>query len=106
MNARMSEMVDIGLSNEQITMIVGVIEKAGASRAVVFGSRAKGGWRDNSDIDIAVFGCGVSIGCLHLQLDELPIPYKFDIISYTDIKNVLLREQIDRFGVEIYIRKM
>ena len=94
--------MDIGLSPEQIDMIVDVIKKAGASRALVFGSRAKGSRRDNSDIDIAIFGSGVNIGNLHMQLDELPMPYKFDLIHYDDITNIPLREHIDRAGVEIH----
>ncbi|MCL2814377.1 MAG: nucleotidyltransferase domain-containing protein [Oscillospiraceae bacterium] len=97
--------MNIGLSHEQIGMIVGLIKKEGASRAVVFGSRAKGNWRNNSDIDIAVFGSGVNMGSLCLQLDELPMPYKFDVIGYDDITHMPLREHINRIGVEIYAKK-
>jgi len=96
--------MNIGLSNEQIEMIVGLIQKSGAARAVVFGSRAKGNWRDNSDVDIAVFGSGVNIGRLHMQLDELPMPYKFDVIGYESITHPPLRDHIDRMGVDIYVK--
>jgi len=71
---------------------------------VVFGSRAKGNWRENSDIDIAVFGEGVNVGSLVAQLDELPMPYKFDIVDYNSINSCALREHIDRVGIEIYTK--
>jgi predicted nucleotidyltransferase len=93
--------VNLGLSHEQIQMIADSIKKEGASKAVVYGSRAKGNWRNNSDIDIAVFGSDVNMGRLYLRLDELPMPYKFDVVRYDDIVHNPLREHIDRVGVEI-----
>ena len=94
--------MNIGLSDSEISMIVGLIKNSGSSKAIIFGSRAKGTWRNNSDIDIAVFGAGVKIGRLQAQLDELPMPYKFDVICYEDINHKPLREHIDRVGIEIY----
>jgi predicted nucleotidyltransferase len=97
--------MNIGLSQEQIAMIVDVLRETGALKAVVYGSRAKGNWRDNSDVDIAVFGTDVNIGSLNLRLDELPMPYKFDVTGYESITHAPLREHIGRVGVEIYARK-
>jgi predicted nucleotidyltransferase len=96
--------MNIGLSKEQLAMIVDTLEEAGVMKALVYGSRAKGNWRDNSDIDIAVIGAGVNIGSLSLRLDELPMPYKFDVIGYESITHTPLREHIDRVGVEIYAK--
>ncbi|WP_337366408.1 nucleotidyltransferase domain-containing protein [Phascolarctobacterium sp.] len=92
----------LGLSENNLQLIVDTLSQAGVSKAVVFGSRAKGNWRENSDIDIAVFGAGVNVGALSVQLDELPMPYKFDIVDYNSINNQALREHIDMVGVEIY----
>ena len=96
--------MNIGLSGEHIKLIVDAIKESGAAKAVVYGSRAKGNWRENSDIDIAVFGGGVNIGRLHSRLDDLPMPYKFDVTDYDAINHVPLREHIDRVGVEIYVK--
>ncbi|WP_302154973.1 nucleotidyltransferase domain-containing protein [Phascolarctobacterium faecium] len=85
-------------------MIVETLKQTDIDRAVVFGSRAKGNWRENSDIDIAVFGEGVNVGSLVAQLDELPMPYKFDIVDYNSINSCALREHIDRVGIEIYTK--
>jgi DNA polymerase, beta domain protein region len=70
----------LGLSEKYFQLIVETRKQADIDRAVVFGSRAKGNWRENSDIDIAVFGASANVGSLVAQLDELPMPYKFDIV--------------------------
>jgi len=94
--------MNIGLTSSEITMIINVITQSGVTKAVVFGSRAKGTWANNSDIDIAIFGSNINIGHLRLSLDELPIPYKFDIVDYEKTTHIPLREHIDRLGVVIY----
>jgi predicted nucleotidyltransferase len=94
--------MNIGLSEKHMNMIVDVLAAAGVSKALVFGSRAKGNWRDNSDVDIAIFGNGVNLGALCAKLDELPIPQKFDLVDFESVNNPALREHIDRVGVEIH----
>ena len=94
----------LGLSEKHFQLIVEALKQADIDRAVVFGSRAKGNWRENSDIDIAVFGASVNVGSLVAQLDELPMPYKFDIVDYNNINSCALREHIDRVGIEIYTK--
>ena len=84
----------LGLSEKHFQLIVETLKQANIDRAMVFGSRAKGNWRENSDIDIAVFGEGVNVGSLVAQLDELPMPYKFDIVDYNNINSCALREHI------------
>lgn len=74
-------------------------------RAVLFGSRAMGTARKASDIDLAVFGIGFEdVGRIWGELDELPMPYKFDVVAYRDIKNDELRRHIDECGVTIFQR--
>lgn len=94
----------LGLSEKHFQLIVETLKQANIDRAMVFGSRAKGNWRENSDIDIAVFGASVNVGSLVAQLDELPMPYKFDIVNYNNINSCALREHIDRVGIEIYTK--
>jgi predicted nucleotidyltransferase len=74
------------------------------SRAVVFGSRAKGVHEQYSDVDIALYGdLGITdVECVACDLDELPLVYKFDISAYEQIKNPMLREHIDRVGIVVY----
>ncbi len=74
------------------------------NKVVLFGSRAKGTSKPCSDIDLAVDGISnaLQIESLALELDELPLPYKFDLKSFVGIQNVALKEHIDRVGIIIY----
>ena len=73
-------------------------------KAVLFGSRAKGTQHSNSDIDIAIFGSTNELGieAIAFELDELPLPYKFDVKAFESIKNAALRKHIERVGICIY----
>ena len=98
-------MTNIGINKKELDMILPVLQKhTNIERAVVFGSRAKGNAKSTSDIDIAVFGDidFLSVEKLILDMEELPMIQKFDILAYNDIKNNALKEHIDRVGVTIY----
>jgi len=101
---RWVQRMNTGLSEKHTQLIIDTLKRGGVSKAVIFGSRAKGNWRENSDIDIAVFG-DVNIGALSADLDELPMPYKFDMVSYENIIHAPLREHIDRIGIELFSLK-
>jgi len=90
-----------GLSDEHLELICATLTHAGVTKAKLFGSRAKGNWRNNSDIDLAAWGNDVNWGKLSDDLEELPMPYQFDVLDYTRIANAALREHIDRVGVVI-----
>lgn len=36
------------------------------------------------------------------ELDELPLPYRYDVQSFSGIKDASLREHIERFGIRLY----
>jgi len=98
-------MNDLGLSAvnlEQINRLISSFEFV--TKAVIFGSRAKGTHKKYSDIDICLFGKLNSFDAERVksELNDLNIIYEFDVLSYNDIKNSVLREHIDRVGVEIY----
>jgi uncharacterized protein len=72
---------------------------------VIFGSRAKGNAKPGSDIDLALFGENISASDLlsfYEQLDNLNLPYRFDLIIYDQIEKEAVREHIDRVGKQIY----
>jgi len=95
----------LGLSEREIEQITKTLKRENVAKAVVFGSRAKGNHRYNSDIDIAIYDDNCNVGHILMELEELPMPYKFDVVAYDRIDNIDLREHIDRVGVEIYARK-
>jgi predicted nucleotidyltransferase len=75
--------------------------------AIIFGSRAKGNFKPGSDIDIAIKGENLNLNTIldiSTSLDELMLPYKFDIIIYKRITEPKLTEHIDRVGVVLFKR--
>jgi len=74
-------------------------------KACVFGSRAKGNFKSGSDIDIALFGGGISYKILKevtYQLnEETTIPYFFDLVHYENINNNALITHINEFGLRL-----
>ena len=78
------------------------------NEVVLYGSRAKGSYTNSSDIDITIKGTDLSLKILnklHIQIDDLLLPYTFDISIYKHINNKELIEHIDRIGKVIYERR-
>lgn len=74
-------------------------------KAIVYGSRAKGNYKTTSDIDLTLFGKKLNskiISNLDCQIDDLLLPYTFDISIMTQISNPDLIEHIKRVGKVIY----
>ena len=75
---------------------------------ILFGSRAKGTHTPGSDIDIAIKGSSLNLDNLlqiNLSLDNLSLPYKFDIVIYGRIREKALKDHINRVGIVLYDRK-
>ena len=77
-------------------------------KVILYGSRAKGNYRNGSDIDITLIGKNLtlknSVYPLMDLLEELYLPYSFDISIYNHIKNDNLIEHINRVGKVFYTR--
>ena len=75
-------------------------------RAYLFGSRAMGNFRRGSDVDLALEGAGVSTDLAwkirRILNEEKPLPYFFDVVDYTHLKDPSLRSHIDRVKVLVY----
>jgi len=75
------------------------------TETLLYGSRAKGNFRDNSDVDLAIKGNGLDrfiVSEILLELQETDIPYLIDLQDYDEIKNFRLKNHIDRVGKIIY----
>ncbi len=73
--------------------------------AVLYGSRAKGNFKPGSDIDLTLKGSKLNLALLNsisLKLDELYLPYTFDLSIYHQINNPELIGHIERVGVIFY----
>ena len=68
---------------------------------ILFGSRAKGNFREGSDIDIALKGSEMGLeerDTLLNSYEELFLPWKLDIVLYALITEPDLKDHIDRMG--------
>ena len=73
--------------------------------AVIYGSRAKGNFRPGSDIDLTLLGDTLVDRDLRRiigELDDLPLPYAFDLSLYRQLDNPDLLAHINRAGQTLY----
>lgn len=95
-----------GLDQEDILRINRVFEKYEAiEKAVLYGSRAKATFRDNSDIDLTLKSKDITGNdqfMIEIELDDLLLPYKIDLSIYHRIKNQDLADHINRAGQMFY----
>lgn len=72
--------------------------------ATLFGSRAKGTHSDRSDVDLALAGPLGALGAeaIAAELEELPLPYRFDVQALAAITHAPLLEHIELVGMVIY----
>ena len=99
--------MEFGLSNETIQSIRAVFSRYKQIGEVwLFGSRAKGVNRPkSSDIDLAIKSeqfTASELLELQIDLEELELLYKIDLVLYHTIKEPALREHIDRAGKLFY----
>ncbi|MFI3304816.1 MAG: nucleotidyltransferase domain-containing protein [Rikenellaceae bacterium] len=74
-------------------------------QVVIYGSRAKGNYSAFSDVDITLKGSMLTptiLTKLVFIIDDLLLPYEFDISIYQDIKNPDVIDHIDRVGQILY----
>ena len=98
-------MMATGLNQTEMGLILGVFRKHPEIQSVtLFGSRAKGTHSNCSDVDLAVAGDITSLDAeaIASDLDDLPLPYRFEVQALKAIKHRALMEHIKRVGVEIY----
>lgn len=77
-------------------------------RAIVYGSRAKGNFRQGSDIDITLDAPSVDFdGFVRFcsAVDDLMLPWNVDLSMLSHIDNPDLLDHIARVGKPLWIRK-
>ena len=93
-----------GISQNALDKIKAVLfSMQGVEQAVLYGSRAKGNFKEGSDIDLTVKGNLTydDLVKMSVNLDDLNLPWKIDISLYSQIKNKDLLDHIDRVGIAI-----
>jgi predicted nucleotidyltransferase len=103
--------VRFGLTEATIQKISGVFAQHEAiAKAVVYGSRAKGNYKNGSDIDLTLFNqpdaaiSAQDIARILVEIDDLLLPYTIDLSAFDRLSNAKLREHIERVGEVFYQR--
>lgn len=95
-----------GLSSETIESIQAIFARYKQIEEVwLFGSRAKGNYHPGSDIDLAIKSENFTLSKLlelQVQLEELELLYKIDLVLYETIKEPALQKHIDQNGKLFY----
>ena len=98
-----------GLKEDHLKAIIEVLSSNPAvERAVLFGSRATGGFKPESDVDIALFGPDLTLSDLArlaAAMEALTVPQRVDLLLFDKIENPLLREHIEKEGIDLFIRR-
>lgn len=72
-------------------------------KVVIYGSRAKGTYRNGSDIDFAIWSDDINCASqIRWGLEELPTPYMFDVTDYNTLTHEGMKNSIDTEGKLFY----
>lgn len=95
-----------GLSDEEHGQLRGILsEEPCVTEAILYGSRAMGTHRPGSDVDITLVGAGLTtrrLLDLSHRIDDLMMPYTFDLSILDQIDSQSLMDHIKRVGKVIY----
>lgn len=70
-------------------------------QVLIFGSHAKGNYREGSNIDLAVIAPNMSDSTLTQlwnEIDALPLVFKADLLHWDKLDNASLKQNVQRFG--------
>lgn len=94
-----------GFSDERWLKIARILRSiAPCDRVAVFGSRAKGAWREGSDVDLAVWGSAwepMMAEKARERLEESCFPWSFDVVLPRHLNDAELLAHIQRVGFDI-----
>jgi predicted nucleotidyltransferase len=102
--------VRFGLEEEVIKKINDVFATyPQIEKAILYGSRAKGNFKKGSNIDLTLDGAELNLFVINrilIKLDDLLLPYMFDISIFNQINSPDLIHHIERVGVVFYEKRL
>lgn len=106
MNLTASKSINkFGISSDDLDLIIKTIcLNKKIEKIILFGSRAKGNYKKGSDIDIAIIAENLNFDellMIKVNINELFLPYKIDIIDFNKLENQDLIKHIKRVGIKI-----
>jgi len=93
-----------GISQNALDKIKAVLcSHKNIENVILYGSRAKGNYKEGSDIDLTIKGNLTfdNLRKISIDLDNLNLPWKIDLSLYNQIENKELLKHIDRVGVVV-----
>ena len=97
---------DYGIRDNLFNDMINEFKKTNIEKVILFGSKARNDYKYNSDINLAIiFTSNDNYIKILTKLENLNTLYKFDIIDYNKITNIKLKDEIDKDGKIIYIKK-
>lgn len=100
--------MSFGLPEILIDKIINILQNhSEVEEAIMYGSRAKGNYREGSDIDLTLTGEAITDEVrnqIFWEIDEINSPYTLDLSVYHKITSKELKNHIDRVGKELYQR--
>lgn len=97
-----------GLKEEIIDQIKEVFNNyPQVDEVFIYGSRAMGNYKNGSDIDLTLKGKNLNLTIINkidIELDDLLLPYTFDLSIYHQIDNPDLIDHINRVGKLFYTK--
>ncbi|MCC5815457.1 MAG: nucleotidyltransferase domain-containing protein [Leptospira sp.] len=98
-----------GLREDTISKMHSVFNKhLSIETVLIYGSRAKGDYKNGSDIDLTIIGTGLDREIrsrVAQDIDNLNTPYSVDLSLFDQIKNEDLKKHILRVGKPFYQRE-
>jgi predicted nucleotidyltransferase len=95
-----------GLPQSAFEKICGVLSRyPQVEKAILYGSRAKGNYKNGSDIDLTLRGADLTLNVIYRildDLDELLLPYIIDLSIFNDIGDADMVEHIQRVRITFY----
>lgn len=93
----------MNIDKELLASIIKILKKYDVEKAVLFGSRARGDNRENSDIDIAFYTDNKEVfHFLKDEMDQIDTILKIDLFDAKNIKKQPLLDGIKKDGITIY----
>ncbi|MFA5480637.1 MAG: nucleotidyltransferase domain-containing protein [Candidatus Muiribacteriota bacterium] len=94
--------LEFGLNENVIKQICSVFESfPEIKKVIIYGSRAVGNFKDGSDIDLTLIGDNIEFEILTKllnELDDLLLPYQFDVSVFKNLDNQNLISHIKKHG--------
>lgn len=95
-----------GLKDEIIQAINSIFANhPEVEKVLIYGSRAKGNYKPASDIDLTLLGVAIDLSIMNKiswELDDLLLPYTFDLSIYHHLNDPDLLDHINRVGAIFY----